>query len=329
MLFQKKPLLYLQLHEHSLRYMAVQPNNHDIIEQGELFFETNMLEDGEITNASLFETRLNALVQEKKWKNAKTYLLVLNDFVTVREIEVPLQLAEDEIRDYLNLHMNQSIRMPFDNPSFDYTIYDQDEESHKLVLMAYPGEKIEQYQTILQNASLKSEVADVTALSLYRVAEEQTLVQKDQHTMLLQWNPGEMAITVFHQDRPTFNRHTQNEALLQSYEHTAKGEWIWKESEAELEMSIEEQLNNLERFLDFYRYSVLDGEESISQIILTGYYPNLSDLKARVAERFPMEVQLLNLPEGINQSYSALYGLTLRDKNGTNGKTKKKRGSKK
>lgn len=37
-------------------------------------------------------------------------LLVLNDFVTVHDIEVPIQLEEDEIRDYLNLHMNQFIR---------------------------------------------------------------------------------------------------------------------------------------------------------------------------------------------------------------------------
>lgn len=40
---------------------------------------------------------------------AKASLLVLNDFVTVHDIEVPIQLEEDEIRDYLNLHMNQFI----------------------------------------------------------------------------------------------------------------------------------------------------------------------------------------------------------------------------
>ena len=41
---------------------------------------------------------------------AKASLLVLNDFVTVHDIEVPIQIEEDEIRDYLNLHMNQFIR---------------------------------------------------------------------------------------------------------------------------------------------------------------------------------------------------------------------------
>lgn len=55
MLFQKKPLIYLQLHEQSMRYMAVRPDNHEIIEHDEIFFETSMLADGEISNASLLE----------------------------------------------------------------------------------------------------------------------------------------------------------------------------------------------------------------------------------------------------------------------------------
>lgn len=216
-----------------------------------------------------------AWFKKRNGKNAKTYVLILNHSVTVREVEVPIQLAENEIRDYLELHMNESIRMPFDNPSFNYTIYDQDEESYKLVLLAYPSEKVNQYQEILQNATLKPEVADVTALSLYRVAEKQALVSKEdnRHSMILQWNPGEITITVFHQDRPMFNRHSQNDSLLHSFKRTQNGEWVWKESEAELELSLEEQLNNLERFLDFYRYSVLNGAASISKIILAGSIP--------------------------------------------------------
>lgn len=148
MLFTKKPDIYLQLQNQSLRYMVVDSNAPAIIETDEIFFEAAMIEDGEITNTSLLETRLNALVQEKKWKNAKASLLVVNNFVTVREVEVPIQLENNEIRDYINLHMNQSIRMPFEDPSFDYTIYGETEEFHQLTLMAYPSEKTKQYQEI-------------------------------------------------------------------------------------------------------------------------------------------------------------------------------------
>lgn len=204
----------------------------------------------------------------------------------------------------------------------------------KLVLIAYPGNKIRQYQDILEKLSLKPDVADVSSLSIYRVADKQSLIKKDadQHTMILQWNPTSVSYTVFNQDRPIFNRTTQQVMNAESFERTAEGEWNWRASDTELEIHLDEQLNNLGRFLDFYRYSVLEGEGSVSNIILTGSYPDLVNLQERISEMLNLKVQLLSLPQGIAQSYSALYGLSLRStgKIKTDKKTKdKKKGRKK
>ena len=330
MLFKTKPSLYLQLLESSIRYLAVHPTNYTIIEQDELLFDGAILEDGEIVNQALLETRLNALVLEKNWKNAKATILILNELVIVREIEVPIQLDEDEIPDYLNIHMNETIRMPFDNPSFEYIISGRDEDRGMidLILIAYPKEKIRQYQDILQNVSLKPDVADVASLSIYRVADSQALIQKgvNQHTMILQWNPTDVSYTVFNQEKPIFKRNTDQGTIAQSFEQTADGEWRWIASEAELEIHIADQLTNLGRFLDFYRYSVLDGEVGVSNIILTGSYPHLEDLQKRIAETLNLKVELLDLPTGISQPYGALYGLTLR---GNNKSKDEKKGRKK
>lgn len=332
MLFKTKPTLYLQLLDSSIRYMAVHPSNHTIIEQNELLFDGNLLEDGEIVNQSLLETRLSALIQEKKWKNAKATILVLNEFVIVREIEVPIQLDESEIRDYLAIHMNESIRMPFENPSFEYIISGEDTEKgmKDVTIIAYPGNKIRQYQELLQKISLKPDVADIASLSLYRVADKQSLIQKgdDQHTMILQWNPTDVSYTVFNQERPIFKRYTYQAMLAQSFERTTDGEWEWRASDAELEIYLDEQINNLGRFLDFYRYSVLEGEGSVSSVIITGSYPDLDNLKTRISSNLNIDAQVLTLPTGIQQSYSALYGLTLRSSTKPNGDKKKKKGRK-
>lgn len=333
MLFNTKPTLYLQLLDQSLRYMAVHPTNHTLIEQNELIFDTNILEDGEIANIPLLETRLSALVQEKKWKNAKAMLLVLDEFVMVREIDVPIQLEESEIENYLTLHMNESIRMPFENPNFEYILYDANEEeaSKKVTLIAYPGNRVKQYQEMLQKVSLKPDVADIAAFSIYRVADQQSRIQKEanQHTMILQWSPSDISYTVFNQERPTFNRYTRLGMLATSFERTTDGGWQWRASDAELEIHLDEQLNNLGRFLDFYRYSVLDGEGSVSKIILTGAYPDLEDIKTRITNTLNLKVELLDLPSDISQSYSALYGLSLRDNSKPEKNKNKKRGKKK
>lgn len=318
MFLNSKPLLYLQLLDRSLRYLAIHPKNHSIIDKGKIIFDTNILEDGRIINTSLLETRLDALVKEKKWKNAKAHILLLNDFVTIRDENVPSQLTSSEVRDYLELHINQSIRIPIENPKFDFGIIGKNEYEQKIFIIAYPSDAVNLYQNILQNVSLKPTVADISALSLYRVAEQRGTIKKDKdhHTLLLEWNPYDLSIMVFNQDRPTFNRHSQSPRLSESWELTHQGEWIWRQTNLELETMLEDQLNGLERFLDFYQYSILDGNGSISEIILTGYYPNLNALKERLNSRFALDVSLLNMPKDIDQHFSALYGLTLREETG-------------
>ncbi|GEK90608.1 type IV pilus biogenesis protein PilM [Alkalibacterium kapii] len=315
MLFDSKPLIYLQLLDQSLRYLALDPKDHTIIDKDDIVFETSIIEEGKITNIPLLETRLDALVKEKKWKNAKAHILLLNDFVAVREETVPVQLTPSEIKDYLSLHINQSIRLPFDNPVFDFQLIEKNDSEQKVVIIAYPNEQVKQYQTILQNVSLKPAVADISALCLYRVAEKQSLIDSDQerHSLILEWNPSDLSIMVFNDDAPKFNRHSRLPRVSENWEVDNKGKWTWKNTEAELELMLEDQLDGLERFLDFYRYSVLDGKGSVTEIILTGHYPDLEELKTRLSEIFDAKVDLLKLPDTLEQAFAALYGLSLKE----------------
>lgn len=318
MFLKLKPLLFLQVLDKSIRYLAIHAKNHSILDKGEIIFDVSILEDGRLINESLLKTRLDALVKEKKWEKAKTYILLLNDFLVIREEKVPIQLTTKEVKDYLGLHMNQAIRMPINYPKFDFGIIDKNENEQRVFIAAYPTEIVDQYQELLQNVSLRPIVADISALSLYRIAYSGGIIQKNKskHIILLEWNPYDISITVFNKNCPTFNRYSRSLRFSNAWEFTPKGEWVWKESNLELETMIEDQLNNLERFLDFYRYSVLNGEEGISEIILTGNYPNLNFLKTRLQERFLIEIHMLKLPKGIDQYFGPLYGLTLRDEIG-------------
>lgn len=325
MLFSSKPLLYLQLLDHSLRYLALDSKNHSVIDKNEIVFETAIVQDGKITNIPLLETRLDALVKEKKWKNAKTHILLLNDFITVREETVPAQLSPSEVKDYLSLHINQSIRLPFENPTFDFEIIEKNESEQKIVIIAYPGEYVRQYQDILQNVSLKPVVADVAALCFYRLAEDQKLVDphSDKHSLILEWNPYDHSIMVFNQNIPKFNRHSRSSRIEESWDLDKNGKWTWQDSENARQEMLDDQLNGLERFMDFYRYSVLDGEGSVTDIILTGHYPDLSDLKTLLSERFSASVHVIDIPADLGHRYGALYGLSLKDDKGKSKKTVK------
>jgi len=165
---------------------------------------------------------------------------------------------------------------------------------------------------------LKPAVADINALCLYRISDQKGRINKakDHHTLLLEWDPYDTSIMVFNQDRPTFNRFSHSPRLSESWGISPKGTWQWLQSEAELENILLDQINGLERFLDFYRYSVLNGEGQVSEIILAGEFPNLKELGNRLKDRFMVDIKMLELPKQVDQSFGALYGLTLKEEAG-------------
>lgn len=315
MLLSSKPVLFIQFLERSIRYIVMDASKKTVLEKNELVFDTAIIQDGKVSNVSLLETRLDALIKEKKWKNAKVSIILPDDFVTIRQEKIPVQLASNEIKDYLNLHINQSIRLPFDDPSIDFEVISKDETTQTVFITAYPGDQIRNYLSLLENVSLKPEVADISSLCMYRVLSSQSKVtfSEDAHILMLQWNPVDTSIMVFHKGIPQFNRHTRSTRLMDSWNLTKTGNWEWKADESELSDFNEEQLNGLERFMEFYRYSVMNGEGSITNIVLSGYFPDLEQLKQFLIDRFSMTVHTLDLPSGMNQSDAALYGLSLKE----------------
>lgn len=140
-MFSKKHTIYLEFLEKSIRYMVLGTQKKELIEKDELVLDTAILKEGKVINESLLSTRLDALVKEKKWKRSSVHLLLPDDFITIKEEEVPGQLSHAEVKDYLDLHIGNTIRMPFENPKVNFEIIDKNEQSQKVFLLAYPNER--------------------------------------------------------------------------------------------------------------------------------------------------------------------------------------------
>ncbi|NLC25311.1 MAG: pilus assembly protein PilM [Fastidiosipila sp.] len=311
-----KPSVYLQLQDSSLRYLAINPRNHSIVDWGELVFESPILDDRQVASRPLVEARLDALVREKKWRKAKAHILLMDDFVVIKEEAVPPQLNKEEVHNYLTLQMNDTIRIPFDKPIFEYEILGRWEHEIRVLLIAYPKEFIDEYKKILQAARLRPEVADVSSLSLYRLADEQKLISKEagNHSMILQLDPYSMNMSMFHRDQPTFSRDSYSEVLAEMWVQGKDAGWSWKHSDIEQDLMLNEQFDEIDRFLNFYSNSFLSDSDQITQFILTGSFPDLNHAKKLLAQRFDLEPQLLALPQGLEQAYASLYGLSLKNK---------------
>ena len=212
--------------------------------------------------------------------------------------------------------MSSTLRIPFDRPVFDYEILGRWENEIRVLLIAYPGEFIEDYKKILQVAKLKPVVADLSSLSLYRLADEQGLISKEEgdHSLILQLDPYSMNMSMFHRDQPTFTRDSYSEVLVEMWEQGKDAVWRWKHADLDQGALLSDQFDEIDRFLNFYNNSFLEENGQISQLILAGSFPNLGFAKELLAQRFNLEPQLLALPSGLEQAYATLYGLSLKKK---------------
>lgn len=335
MLFQKKPLLYFEFLERRIRYLVVDAQSRAILEKNEILFDTEILHEGRIINPSLLENRLNALVSERKWKNAQASILLPDDFVVVREEKIPAQLAPSEIKAYIALHMGQLIRSPFKEARFHFELLAVGDMEQTILLMLYPREVILQYESLLQRVFLKPLVADISSLCLYRIIRQQNELQQnpEKHVMVLQWSPVDHTIMVFHRDLPKFSRQSRLARLVDLWDVTPEGEWIWKDDQDSFEGTIGDTLDVLERLLEFYRYSVMNGEGGVTDIFLMGDFPDLEKVREQLSQRFFLPIHMLQVSEEIGSKFLPLYGLASKEKPAAapqnRGKLQMKRTSKK
>ena len=119
---------------------------------------------------------------------------------------------------------------------------------------------------------------------------------------------------VFHRDLPKFSRHSRVARLVDLWEIGSEGEWIWKDDQESFEETITDMLDVLERLLEFYRYSVMTGQGSVTDIFLTGDFPYLEKVREQLSQRCFVPIHMLQASEEIGSKFLPLYGLATKEK---------------
>ncbi|GAE92623.1 hypothetical protein JCM21714_1631 [Gracilibacillus boraciitolerans JCM 21714] len=219
-----------------------------------------MIEEGKIIDRKKLAVTLKNIIEEKKWKGRNLYFIVPDSSVTMRSEQIPASLNKEEAKSYIKLQLEGSIRLPFKNPLIDYHITNKGEEKNDILLFAYPEDRLQPYFEIFTEVTLNPVVADLSFLSTYRVCSELGLSSEEQHLLMIQWNRYDLVLTVFHQNLPIFNRHINFHNMFENYISAENNEQIlWKQPEDVRQPFIEDQLLTMERFMDFYQYSVRNG----------------------------------------------------------------------
>lgn len=285
---------------------------------GEIIFDHSIIEDGRIIDQLQLTTTLKQLIEQKNWKRHKISFIVPDSFVTLREEQIPAQLDKEEAKSFIKLQLDGSIRLPFKNPILDFQVLEEGVEHHRVLLFAYPSDRLLPYYDLFEKLTLQPKVADLSFLSLYRSYLKADLSEPHEHLLVIQWNINDLILTVFNEDIPRFNRHMRFAGSRLNWKKDPQMQQLsWQSSQADLSAFVEDQLLSIERFMDFYQYSIMNGEAQITSCLVVGDFPELELIYQQLSKRFELTPKSLNLPFKLPMAYAPLFGLCLKDENFT------------
>ncbi|UFT97927.1 pilus assembly protein PilM [Radiobacillus kanasensis] len=288
----KKKRVNLAIKDHVLRYAIGQGySSNATTHLGEEPLPEGVIVDGKIEDPKALLDIVKSLVKREKWTNRTLYFCIPDSFITFREILVPLELERHEIRGYVELEWKDNHPFPFTDPIFDYAPLEEVDGKRRVLLVAYPNSIIHPYKEVFEQANLKPKVADVTAFSLYRLFAHLDKHKREESLLTIQWGFGSIVLAAFYGGIPAF---------IRSIKHT----------DDQSDGISSDTLLAIERFMDFYQFSIKEGSQQISRILLIAEDQNVTQIKERLQAQFSIPVDTFEADlQPVKQHFSDVLGL--------------------
>ncbi|MBO8177504.1 MAG: pilus assembly protein PilM [Bacillus sp. (in: Bacteria)] len=222
---------------------------------------------------------LEEIVADWGLKHRPVQFLVPDQYAIVRRLSIPKDVKEDELHSYIFLEIGTSIHLPFENPAFDVIPLGEKEKKQEALLFASREDIVASYANLLEEAKLKPLTADMSILALYRLFLYSKVIDGNGHYMMLQLDRHLLTVSIFHGYQPVFMRPIPVE--WNQVEEKEVNHWS---------LPLEDLYNEIERVINFYRYSLFHGDVDITCFLLSGDYPVLDVFGEALKERWGKEV---------------------------------------
>ncbi|WP_282033031.1 type IV pilus biogenesis protein PilM [Metabacillus indicus] len=268
-----------------------------------------LIRGGVIQDFDTLSLILDECVREWGIKGRKIRFTVPDSHVVIRKVSVPGDLIDDEIRGHLYVEIGSSIHLPFDEVVFDYIVIGRTDKELHLLLFASSEELVRSYSDLFDSAGLKPDAADISPLCQYRFyLNQKTKVDHAASVMLIQYDLSGVNLSIFQQEQPVFMRNIE---VDKNYLVLDKGEqYVRKNGELEFidsgekyvkvnfspedfRLQANEIIKEIDHVLNFYRFSLNQGNDEVSSFILTGDHPLLHEAERLLAERYDYPVDSL------------------------------------
>ena len=289
----------LVINDHSIRFVELLRSNPLTIHKWrEHDLPPGIISGGKIADYETLSNILEECIEDWKIHKRDLRFLVPDSLVIIRKISVPKEIQDDEMHGYLYLEMGSSIHLPFEDPVFDYYPLKTSKETKEVLLFAAPAKYVLEYANLFTTLKLNPVAADISPLSLYRLYDYLGYTSEKEILFTVQFDMTSVTIAVFEGTVPYVMRHFPLPFEIDKWEvrrgETAN-EYVYNGNESEMLLQIEDIQKEMNKLMDFYKYSLNNGKKEITLILLSGDHPMLPFIFRELKENSAVPAEMLTL----------------------------------
>lgn len=307
--------------DHVIRYVAIRPSSPFIVrEYGERVLPEGIIRDGKIIDIESLTLILEECVEDWKIKGQNVRFLVPDQYVVIRKIQIPNDIPDEEIKGYLYLELGASIHLPFEEPVLDVSLLGIAGDKKEVLLFAAPEDTVLDYSDVLEEVKLKPIAADISPLSIFRLYAVLDLANPKDHLMVIQYDLQSVNVSLFHEYKPVFMRYLTMDLHFPSWKRDKEGKYAWTGEPDDLIGQMEDIYTEIDRIMNFYRFSLQQGKAEVTRILLTGDHPKYQDIYKRLTDMTEIPVDTLDQDlivdvdgHKLDRSFHLALGLALKE----------------
>lgn len=240
-----------------VRYVTIKKKKSwEIGSSGYLPVPPGIIVEDQIMNAESLSLQVKHWVKAEKLRGASATLAIPTSQIIIRKMRIP-SIKAAELRQLVELEVETALRLPFEDPVYDFIKVGHDDESTQVLVFAAPKKLIQSYVNIFEDAGIHVRAVELSATALARAIAVQ---QNDfiQESMLISLDKNSLEVYMLQNGNPIFMR------TITLVDHDTNGiEELTSDQVGEI-------IAEISRMLSFYQYSIQEGASRISHIIVTG-----------------------------------------------------------
>jgi type IV pilus assembly protein PilM len=313
----KNRIVNLVINDHSIRFVELKQSKPPAAQKwNERFLPPGIITDGRIIDHDTLTNILEECIDDWKINRRSVRFIVPDSLVIIRKVSIPVDIQDDEIKGYLYLELGSSIHLPFEEPVFDYYLLSNNGKTKDLLLFAAPEQFVMQYTELFSSLKLSPIAADISPLSLYRLYHYLELASEKEVLFTVQFDLTSVNLCIFEESVPLVMRQFALPFNIDNWEikQDLSGlmEYKYNGDPEELVIQFEDIFKEINKLLDFYRYTLSNNEKKdVTKFLLNGDHPMLNAIYEEMKERFDIPLERITFDSEAKGSVPANLLLSL------------------